>query len=415
MELDDRSRRRRRDRLRTIRSLWGSRGPAEVLLRVLRNPPPTGKFRIETLFPASPPGPSSLSSRGRTPTCGPAGTNGSASSIPARAMAVSGAVPRVHGGGARPRVADAGRWRGRFRRHDVRAQERAHRRPPGALSSPAERPRSAARASTSPRWGRSAPTVLLHAAAEAVGASGARLGDGVRGRASSSSGAGRRRAAHGACSPASCGRPRCSLPTLDLATRQRRPGLGLDASTNEATPGAAGQEPLARDPRARRGGRVPDAGRDRRASRPALRALRPQGTVIDLAFYQGGCDRAPARRGVPPQRARDPLRPDRPRAPRPRLRPGTAAARATRRSRCLRGRRRLVPRHMITDVVPFDEAPTLLRRSGCADRREFDADRIRDRVMTAASSRPSRILFVFAWLVVGGEETEVRLPRPPSR
>ena len=94
----------------------------------------------------------------------------------------------------------------------------------------------------------------------------------------------------------------------------------------------------------------------------ALKALRPQGTVIDLAFYQGGARRHPPRRGLPPQRPRHPLRPDRPRAPRLRRRSGTAAASPPRPSRCSRAEGDAIRRHLITHVVPFDDGADFLRR-----------------------------------------------------
>ena len=72
----------------------------------------------------------------------------------------------------------------------------------------------------------------------------------------------------------------------------------------------------------------------------ALRALRPQGTVIDLAFYQGGAEAVRLGEGVPSQRSRDPLRPDRAGAARPRVRLGPPPSGARDRSASRRGRRR---------------------------------------------------------------------------
>ena len=101
----------------------------------------------------------------------------------------------------------------------------------------------------------------------------------------------------------------------------------------------------------------------------ALRALRPQGTVIDLAFYQGGLDASPARRGVPPQRARDPLRPDQPRAAAARRRLGPPPAGAETLA-LLAEEGEAIRRHLITHVVPFDEGAEFLRHL-LRDRPEF--------------------------------------------
>ena len=91
----------------------------------------------------------------------------------------------------------------------------------------------------------------------------------------------------------------------------------------------------------------------------ALRLLRPQGTVIDLAFYTDDGARAAAGRGVPPQRARRAHRADRPGAAwhrhmwdRERLSAETISL--------LRAHGPAVREHVVTDVVPSAEGPALL-------------------------------------------------------
>ena len=59
-------------------------------------------------------------------------------------------------------------------------------------------------------------------------------------------------------------------------------------------------------------------------------------------------------------------------------------------------------------MVPFDEGPAFLARLS-AERIDFIQIVLRFEAMRTAAAGPVRVLFVFAWLVVGGEETEVRL------
>ena len=66
-----------------------------------------------------------------------------------------------------------------------------------------------------------------------------------------------------------------------------------------------------------------------------------------------------------------------------------------------------IRREMITHIVPIDEAPSFLSHL-ISDRPEF-LQIVFELPMIDETSKPIRILFVFAWLVVGGEETEVRL------
>ena len=108
----------------------------------------------------------------------------------------------------------------------------------------------------------------------------------------------------------------------------------------------------------------------RTACTAALRALRPQGTVIDLAFYQGGADRLRLGEEFHHNGLEHPLRADQPRAAaaRPRLGPAAAGAETV---ALLMARGRAIRRQLITHVVPFEEAPAFLRRPGAATGPEF--------------------------------------------
>ena len=80
--------------------------------------------------------------------------------------------------------------------------------------------------------------------------------------------------------------------------------------------------------------------------------------MIDLAFYTGGADEVRARRGVPPQRPDAPLRADRPRPPRAGAPLGPPPA-LGRDARLLATTAARIREHLLTDVVPFDDAPDL--------------------------------------------------------
>ncbi|WP_406080528.1 zinc-binding alcohol dehydrogenase [Micromonospora sp. NBC_00858] len=200
---------------------------------------------------------------------------------------------------------------------------------------------------------------LLHAAADLHGADVRSLGDGVRGRRVAVVGAGvvalltallARR--HGAA----------SVVVLDPTPQRRQVAEALSLET---------LDPEADDPatvlKTRWGHTVGDRGADvvfqcrgqAWALQLALRLLRPQGTVIDLAFYQGGADavrlgeefhhnglslrcaqigRVP--RGLAPTWDRE------------RLSAETIDL--------LRAYGDVIRKHLVSAVVPFDEAPTLL-------------------------------------------------------
>ncbi|WP_313138154.1 zinc-dependent alcohol dehydrogenase [Paracoccus jeotgali] len=101
----------------------------------------------------------------------------------------------------------------------------------------------------------------------------------------------------------------------------------------------------------------------------ALRALRPQGTVIDLAFYQGGLDAVRLgeefhHNGLAIRCAQIS------RMPRPLAGAWDQRRLAAETMRLLRVEGRAIRDHMITHVVPFDDAPDFLRHL-VADRPDF--------------------------------------------
>ena len=128
---------------------------------------------------------------------------------------------------------------------------------------------------------------ILHADAEALGAAGAAARRRHRRPPGRRLGRRHRRPAHRALRPPRRRRGH-RRRALRLAPRHRRPPR-LRGACPRTTPGrrpsAAGTAPRAAAPTSSsRPAPAP------RASHRALRALRPQGTVIDLAFYQGGLD-----------------------------------------------------------------------------------------------------------------------------
>ncbi|MEU4338363.1 zinc-binding dehydrogenase [Micromonospora lupini] len=200
---------------------------------------------------------------------------------------------------------------------------------------------------------------LLHAAADLHGADVRSLGDGVRGRRVAVVGAGvvglltallARR--HGAA----------SVVVLDPTPRRREvaEALGLETLDPDADDPAVVLKTRWAHTAGDRGADVVFQCRGQAwALQLALRTLRPQGTVIDLAFYQGGADavrlgeefhhnglalrcaqigRVP--RGLAPTWDRE------------RLSAETIDL--------LRAYGDVIRKHLVSAVVPFDEAPTLL-------------------------------------------------------
>ena len=110
----------------------------------------------------------------------------------------------------------------------------------------------------------------------------------------------------------------------------------------------------------------------------ALQALRPQGTVIDLAFYQGGADRLRLGEEFHHNGLDDPLRADQPRAARARLPVGPAPAGRRDGRAAARRAATEIKAQLITHVVPFDEAPAFLAHL-VARAARIPADRVQGR------------------------------------
>jgi NADPH:quinone reductase-like Zn-dependent oxidoreductase len=213
---------------------------------------------------------------------------------------------------------------------------------------------------------------LLHAAADLSGSGVHRLGDGVEGRRIVVVGAGvvglltaLFARAHDAA----------SVVVVDPTAERRAiaEALGLQTLDPDAADPAVTLKTTWRHTADDRGADVVFQCRGQASAlQLALRLLRPQGTVIDLAFYQGGADevqlgaefhhnglsirsaqigRVP--RGLAPTWDRERLSAE---TIRLLLRDGEA-----------------IRRHLVTAVVPFDEAPALLADLGARRRHEVQA------------------------------------------
>jgi threonine dehydrogenase-like Zn-dependent dehydrogenase len=213
---------------------------------------------------------------------------------------------------------------------------------------------------------------LLHAAADLYGAGVHRLGDGVEGRRVAVVGAGvvglltaLLARAHGAA----------SVMVVD-PTAQRRAiaeALGLPTLDPHAHDVAVTLKTGWRHTADDRGADVVFQCRGQASAlHLALRLLRPQGTVIDLAFYQGGADAV--RLGAEFHHNGLAIRCAQiGRVPR-----GLAATWDRERLsaetvRLLHRDGAAISRHMITAVVPFDEAPALLEDLSARRRQEVQA------------------------------------------
>ncbi|BCB77262.1 hypothetical protein GCM10022251_65370 [Phytohabitans flavus] len=210
---------------------------------------------------------------------------------------------------------------------------------------------------------------LLHAAADAFGAGVRDLGDGVRGRRVAVVGAGMIglltavfAIRHGAE----------SVLVLDRTSRRRAIAEALGCAVLDP---ADGDPAVAVKTRWRRG--PGDRGADvvfqcrgqPSALHLAMRLLRPQGTVIDLAFYQGGADEVRlgeefhhnglsvrcAQIGRVPRGLADTWDRDR-----------LSAETVSMLRECGDG----IRRHVVTAVVPFDKGPELLRDLATRARQE---------------------------------------------
>ena len=213
---------------------------------------------------------------------------------------------------------------------------------------------------------------LLHAAAERFGPGARGLSDGVAGRRVAVTGAGvvglltaLFARAHGAA----------SVVVLDPtpARREVAAALGLETLDPEDGDPAVTLKTAWRHAADDRGADVVFQCRGQASAlHLALRLLRPQGTVVDLAFYQGGAEdvqlgaefhhnglgiRCAQIGRVPRGLAGD--------WDRERLSAETIDL--------LRTHGELIRKHMITAVVPFDEAPALLDDLGARRRHEVQA------------------------------------------
>ena len=213
---------------------------------------------------------------------------------------------------------------------------------------------------------------LLHAAADLHGAAARDLGDGVAGRRVAVTGAGvvglltaLFADAHGAA----------SVVVIDPTEQRRRvaESLGLQSMDPEAADAAVTLKTRWRHTVDDRGADVVFQCRGQASAlRLALRLARPQGTIVDLAFYQGGADqvrlgeefhhngltlrcaqigRVP--RGLAPTWDRE------------RLSAETIGLLRTHGDR--------IRKHLISAVVPFDEAPRLFEDLAARRRHELQA------------------------------------------
>ncbi len=200
---------------------------------------------------------------------------------------------------------------------------------------------------------------LLHAAVDAAGPATQHLGDGVRGRTVLGTGAGVVGLLVALWARA--------LGAAEVAVADQTPQRLAVAAAFGARPLDEGQVDAGRWCKERwqhgpgdRGADVVFQCRGQDASlHTALRALRPQGTVIDMAFYQGGCPHVQLgqefhHNGLRIQCAQIN------RVPR-----GTAHAWDRRRLASetitlLQTHGADIRRHLVTDVVPFTEAPQLM-------------------------------------------------------
>lgn len=213
---------------------------------------------------------------------------------------------------------------------------------------------------------------LLHAAADQYGSGVRRLGDGVEGRRVVVVGAG----VVGlltALFARACGA--ASVVVVD-PTAQRRAvaeALGLTALDPDGTDVAVTLKTAWRHTADDRGADVVFQCRGQASAlHLALRLLRPQGTVIDLAFYQGGAEAVRLgeefhHNGLTIRCAQIG------RVPRG-LAPAWDRERLSRETIALLHRDgEAIRRHLITAVVPFDQAPDLLADLGARRRQEIQA------------------------------------------
>ena len=201
---------------------------------------------------------------------------------------------------------------------------------------------------------------LLHAAVEEVGRDVRALGDGVRGRRVAVVGGGVVGLLTGLFARHH-GADEVVLLDPTPLRRAAAEGLGLTALDPDRGDAAVALKSRWRRGAGDRGADVVFQCRGRSAALAlALRLLRPQGTVIDLAFYTD--DGAALRLGA--EFHHNGLGgahgADRPGAPRHRARLGPRAAVGGDDRRCCAPHGDAVRAHVVTDVVPLAEGPALL-------------------------------------------------------
>ena len=331
---------------------WASRSPAEHSSgRTWRSPSPTGQFQVETLYSGFSSGTELTFFKGTNPYLHAGwdeqlGVFDECGAGRASIRSGSSATWRSGASSSRAHRPSARATRG----HDVRPQDAATRPTGRALRRPARGPRSAARDLRRPDGPDLRQRPAARGAPRCVGTDVRGLGDGVRGRASSSRAPGVVGLLTALWAP-QLGAAEVAVVDADpLRLREPPRRWGSSPSTTRGRRLAQRQEPW-RHGRADRGADVAFQCRGRCGSLArALRALRPQGTVIDLAFYQGRCDELRLgeefhHNGLAIRCAQIS------RVPRGLAPPGTDRASRARRS-LPAGRGELVREHVVTDSFP---------------------------------------------------------------
>jgi threonine dehydrogenase-like Zn-dependent dehydrogenase len=200
---------------------------------------------------------------------------------------------------------------------------------------------------------------LLHAAAEATGGVVRGLADGVDGRQVLVTGAGPIGLLT-ALFARSLGAREVAVAESDPRRRRLAEELGFLALDLEDDPGRLLKARWRHGP-ADRGADVVFQCRGRpEALHAALRAARPQGSIIDLAFYTGGA--AAVRLGEEFHHNGLTLRCAQiGRVPRGLAGHWDRARLSAETIKLLRSHGKLIRKHLVTDVVPFEDAPLLIR------------------------------------------------------
>jgi Zinc-binding dehydrogenase len=198
---------------------------------------------------------------------------------------------------------------------------------------------------------------LLHAAADLVGTDVRELGDGVRGRNIVVMGAG----VVGlltALFSRTCGAAEVAVADPSPFRRSQAEAMGF-AVLDECDACRAVKERWSHGGSDRGADLVLQCRANAASLHESLRALRPQGTVIDLAFYQGGAE--PLRLGEEFHHNGLAIRCAQiGRVPRGLSFAWTRQRLARETVSLLRTEGSLIRKHMISDVVPFEEAPAFL-------------------------------------------------------